>query len=73
MGARHHVSGKFAALGRQPRTEHAPVKQFREGRSPIHKKQARMDNAAFNASATRQGGPAQGATPGQVVATVKVS
>jgi hypothetical protein len=67
MSARHHTTGRFAALGRQPRSEHPPVKQFREGRSRIAKKQERMDNATYNATARRASAPAHGATAGQLV------
>lgn len=49
---------------RKPRTEP------QHGRAPAKPSKA---NAAFNAHAQRASGPAQGATPGQVVATVKVN
>jgi len=48
---------------RKPRTEP------QHGKAPAKPSKA---NAAFNAQAQRQGGPAQGATPGQIVATIKV-
>jgi hypothetical protein len=50
--------------GRKPRTDP------RLGNAPAKPSKA---NAAFNAQAQRQGGPARGATPGQIVASTKTN
>jgi hypothetical protein len=72
MTARHHGTGKFAAIGpRQPRTEHRNVAKAK--RLPNGQPVPSRVNATYNKRALRQGGPARGATPGQVVATIKVS
>jgi hypothetical protein len=72
MSARHHGTGKFAALGpRQPRTEHPRVTKAK--RLPNGQPVPSRVNAVFNKRALCQGGPAHGATAGQVVATTKVT
>ena len=72
MTARHHGTGKFAAIGpRQPRTEHRNVVKAK--RLPNGQPAPSRVNAIFNRRAQRQGGPAQGATAGQVVASTKTN
>jgi hypothetical protein len=72
MTARHHGSGKFAPLGpRQPRTEHRNVGKAK--RKPNGQPVPSRVNVTYNKGALRQGGPARGATPGQVVASTKTN
>ena len=60
----HNPPRQNVHRARKPRTEP------QQGKARAKPSKA---NAAFNTGAQRQGGPAQGATPGQVVATIKVS
>jgi hypothetical protein len=60
----HNPPRQNVHRARKPRTEP------QHGKAPAKPSKA---NAAFNAQAQRQGGPARGATPGQVVATIKVT
>ena len=57
---------------RKPVTTPKP-KQFRSGKSAVHKKQGAMDNAAFNAHAQRANAPGAVASAGQVVAATKTN
>jgi hypothetical protein len=60
----HNPPRQNVHRARKPRTEP------QHGKAPAKPSKA---NAAFNAQAQRQGGPAQGATPGQVVASTKTN
>lgn len=65
MSARHHVTGRFAAEGRQPRTE---VKRAAKSAKP------NKANAQYNEQMARATKAAARATPGQLVgAGVKLS
>lgn len=56
---RHHITGRFASPGARPSRTEIP-----RGSKPAKPSGA---NAQFNKQALRQGGPARGATPGQLV------
>jgi hypothetical protein len=64
MSTRHHTSGKFAARGRQPRTE------IKGGGKPAKPSGA---NAAYNAATAQATKAAAKATPGQLVAAGAVT
>ena len=65
MTTRHHKTGRFAARGRQPRTELEPPRRSRPKTSAA--------NAKFNAQMAQSNRPAAKASPGQIVASVKTN
>ena len=72
MSARHHGSGRFAAIGpRQPRTEHRNVGNAK--RKANGQPAPSRVNAIFNQRARRANAPGAVATAGQIVASTKTN
>jgi hypothetical protein len=66
MSQNHNPPRQNVHRGRQPTTYSAA-----HGKQRVAK--ITRTNAAFNAAALRASGPARGATPGQLAATIKLS
>ena len=66
MSQNHNPPRQNVHRARKPVTTSTSI-QFRGGTSKANKR-----NAEFNRQALRASGPAQGATPGQIVVTIKM-